>query len=136
VEPREARLLRNIEQHTKQKIRIAPIPSVRDLRVRQLDATRDAVRAAAESGTLDQYRTIAESLATDLDIVDIAAGAIRLVHEASNQGRNDEEDITPVAPPREDKPEFGKFKRGQKGGGKKGKFVHRKGPSKGKWKRT
>ena len=136
VEPREARLLRNIEQHTKQKISISPIPSVRDLRVRQLDATRDAVRAAAESGTLDQYRTIAESLATDLDIVDIAAGAIRLVHEASNQGRSDEEDITPVASPRDERPEFRKFKGGPKGGGKTGKFVHRKGPSKGKWKRS
>jgi ATP-dependent RNA helicase DeaD len=131
AEPREARLLRNIEQHIKQKIRIAPIPSVRDLRVRQLDATRDAVRAAAEKGQLDTYRGIAESLAADLDLLDIAAGAIRLVHESANSATGDEEDIAPVAPPREDKAGFGKGPR--KGGGKKGKFSHRKAAPKGKW---
>ena len=141
AEPREARMLRNIEQHTKQKIRIAPIPTVRDLRVRRLDATLEAVRAAAEEGKLDQYRTIAESLSADLDILDIAAGAIRLVHEASNEGRSDDEDIPAVPPPREERASFTKPKRGAPakgafGGGKKGKFTHRKGPAKGKWKRS
>ncbi len=141
AEPREARMLRNIEQHTKQKIRVAPIPTVRDLRARRLDATREAVRVAAEGDNLEQFRTLAESLAADIDILDIAAGAIRLVHEASNEGRGDEEDIAPVPPPREERPTYGKFKRGAPGkppaaGGKKGKFDHKKKPTKGKWKRS
>ena len=144
AEPREARMLRNIEQHTKQKIRVAPIPTVRDLKARRLDATRDSVRAAAEDGSLESYRMIAESLSSDLDLLDIAAGAIKLVHEASAAGKGEEEDIATVTAPREEAPAkyAGKFKRsygkGPKEGGykgKKGKFEHAK-PAKGKWKRS
>ena len=144
AEPRETRMLRNIEQHTGQKIRVAPIPTVRDLRARRLDATRDAVRAAAEDGSLESYRMIAESLATDLDILDIAAGAIRLVHEASSAGKGEDEDIVQMQPAREEPSSSsrGKFKRFAKGppkpgfGGKKGKFTHEKKAPKGKWKRS
>jgi ATP-dependent RNA helicase DeaD len=144
AEPRETRMLRNIEQHTGQKIRVAPIPTVRDLKARRLDATRDAVRAAAEEGPLDSYRMIAESLASDLDILDIAAGAIRLVHEASSAGKGEDEDIVAVQSPREETSTSSraKFKRFAKGsskpgpGGKKGKFTHEKRPAKGKWKRS
>jgi ATP-dependent RNA helicase DeaD len=140
AEPRENRMLRNIEQHTKQKIRVAPIPTVRDLRARRLDATRDAVRAASEDGSLDLYRGIAESLAGELDILDIAAGAIKLVHEASAAGKGEEEDIAAVPPPREEftpkgkgKPKFNPaFRKGgpdKPGKGKAGKFQHRRGKS-------
>jgi len=41
AEPREHRLLRNIEQLTKQKIDIAKVPTVADLRARRLESTRD-----------------------------------------------------------------------------------------------
>jgi ATP-dependent RNA helicase DeaD len=143
AEPREARMLRNIEQHTKQKIKLAPIPTVRDLKARRLDATRDAIRASAEDGSLDSYRMIAESLSADLDLIDIAAGAIKLVHEASAQGRGDEEDIAPVTPREEAtpaksgfKPRYGAKTRddGFKPGGKQGKFRHGKGKPQKKWK--
>ena len=42
AEPREHRLLRNIEQVTKQKIEIAQVPTVADLRARRLEVTRAA----------------------------------------------------------------------------------------------
>ena len=140
AEPRENRMLRNIEQHTKQKIRVAPIPTVRDLRARRLDATRDAVRAASEDGSLEIYRGIAESLSSELDLLDIAAGAIKLVHEASAAGKGEEEDIATVAPPREEFAAKGKgktkfnpaFRKGgpeKAGKGKAGKFQHRRGKS-------
>jgi ATP-dependent RNA helicase DeaD len=142
AEPRETRMLRNIEQHTKQKIKPAPIPTVRDLKARRLDATRDAVRAASEDGSLESYRMIAESLSEDLDLLDVAAGAIKLVHQASAQGRGDEEDIAPVSPKEEPVGSKAKFK-GRYAGrpgetsfgrGKKGKFQHGKGKPQKKWK--
>jgi ATP-dependent RNA helicase DeaD len=144
AEPRETRMLRNIEQHTKQKIKLAPIPTVRDLKARRLDATRDAIRASAEDGSLDSYRMIAESLSDDLDLIDIAAGAIKLVHQASAQGRGDEEDIVAVTPREETAPPpkarfKGKYsgkprEDGFKAGGKKGKFRHGKGKPQKNWK--
>ena len=114
AEPRETRMLRNIEQHTKQKIRTEQVPTVRDLKARRLDATRDSVRAAVEDGSLDQYRALVESLASELDIVDVAAAAVKLVHQATATG-SDEEEIVSVQPPRAD----------YAGPGKKGKFKHR-----------
>ncbi|MBA3340392.1 MAG: DEAD/DEAH box helicase, partial [Gemmatimonadaceae bacterium] len=101
AEARESRMLRNIEQHTKQKIRIEPVPTILDLRARRLEATRASLGVAAASGKLDQYRGIVESLAGELDLLDIAAAAVKLAHEASGAGNNDEEDIVLVRPPRE-----------------------------------
>ena len=56
AEPRENRMLRNIEQHTKQKIRVAPIPTARDLKQTPRSDFVTPVRAAAEEGSLDAYR--------------------------------------------------------------------------------
>ena len=101
AEPRESRMLKNIEQHTRQKIRIEPVPSVLDLRARQLEATQSAVRQAIEDGELDKYRAIVESLGEDFDVIDIGAAAVKLVHEASGKGGDGEEEIAVVQPPRE-----------------------------------
>ena len=46
AEPREHRLLRNIEQLTRQKIEVATVPTPMDVRARRLDLTRGALRAA------------------------------------------------------------------------------------------
>src|SRR6185312_1405179 len=40
AEPREHRLLKNIEAFTKQKIEIVPLPTVNDLQARRLELTR------------------------------------------------------------------------------------------------
>jgi ATP-dependent RNA helicase DeaD len=44
AEPREHRLLKNIERLTKQKITVAPLPTVADLQTRRLELTRASVR--------------------------------------------------------------------------------------------
>src|SRR3712207_8528715 len=44
AEPREHRMLRNIEFATKQKIEMAQVPTTADLRARRMDLTRAAVR--------------------------------------------------------------------------------------------
>ena len=47
AEAREHRLLRNIEQVTKRKIKIESVPTVHDLRARRLDLTRASLEEAA-----------------------------------------------------------------------------------------
>ena len=81
VEPREHRLLRNIESLTKQKIDVATVPTPMDVRARRLDMTRGALRAALEEGELDSYRVVTDVLASEFDPLDVAAAAVKLAHQ-------------------------------------------------------
>jgi ATP-dependent RNA helicase DeaD len=89
AEPREHRLLRAMEAATKQKIEVAPIPTVADLRARRLEITR---------GNLDHTRVVVEALANEFDIVDIAAAAVQLAHAAAG-GDGDDREIPAVMHP-------------------------------------
>ncbi|MBM4382385.1 MAG: DEAD/DEAH box helicase [Deltaproteobacteria bacterium] len=96
VEPREHRLLRNIQFATKHKIAVATLPTVNDLRNRRLELTRAALRDAVESGELDSFRKLVEDLASELDPLDVAAAAVKLAHQATHDeegARADEQDI-------------------------------------------
>jgi len=84
VEPREHRLLRNIQWATQQKIQTATIPTVADLRHRRLELTRASLREAVLAGDLDPFRSVVEELASELDLMDVAAAAVKLAHQASH----------------------------------------------------
>jgi ATP-dependent RNA helicase DeaD len=79
AEPREHRMLRNIEAATKQKIDIGTVPTVADLRTRKLEQLRDQVAKVLADEDLDRYRPLVEQLAEEHDVMDIAAAAIRMV---------------------------------------------------------
>src|SRR5258705_9445631 len=100
AEPREHRLLRAIETFTKQKIDIAPVPTVAELRARRLDITRASIRERILAGDLDDVRVVVESLAQEFDIVDVAAAAVKLAH-AAEAGEETERDIPAIAVPAE-----------------------------------
>lgn len=93
ADPREVRLLRNIEQLTKQKIASATVPTPMDVRARRLDLTKGALRAAVQAGGLEGFRSIAESLAAEFDALDVAAAAVRMAHEASEGDGAGEDDV-------------------------------------------
>ena len=97
AEPREHRLLRTIEQFTKQKIEVAAVPTVADLRARRLEVVAGSIRERLLAGDLDDVRVVIESLTDEFDIMDIAAAAIKLVHAAAS-GDGNEADI-PAIPP-------------------------------------
>jgi ATP-dependent RNA helicase DeaD len=78
AEPREHRLLRNIEFLTKQKIQIAAVPTVADLRARRIEVTKAALRETIVAGELDHFRAVVDSLAQDFDIMDVAAAAVKM----------------------------------------------------------
>jgi ATP-dependent RNA helicase DeaD len=90
ADPREHRFLRMIESAIKQKIDVRPLPSEADLEARRLEVTRDALRAQLDRGGLEGARQIVDALAPEFDVLDIAAAAIRLIHEAA--------ETTPVGP--------------------------------------
>ena len=99
AEPREHRLLRSIEAVTKQKIDVATLPSVADLRARRLEITRASLREQLAEGQLDDVRVVVESLAEEFDVVDIAAAAVKLAHQALGGDAERGEEVDVPAPP-------------------------------------
>jgi ATP-dependent RNA helicase DeaD len=96
VEPREHRLLRNIEAFTKQRIEIASVPTVADLRARRLERTKAVLRERIVAGGLDDVRGVVESLAEEFDVLDVAAAAVKMAQAAA--GSEGEEREGPAFP--------------------------------------
>ena len=91
VDPRERRLIRMIENLTKQPIEIAQLPTVQDLRAKRLEATRTALTDRIAAGDLEGVKVFVGSLAKDFDVADIAAAAIAMLHEAAHGDGTEEE---------------------------------------------
>lgn len=103
LDPREQRLLRTIEQHTKARVTVLPIPSVADLRARQLDRVRTSVEQVLRDGSLDEFKPLVERLSTHPP-AEVAAAALKLLVRA--QGGERQEQEIPALPLRH--PEFGR----------------------------
>ena len=82
VEPREHRLLRNIEAATHAKLEIAHLPTVADLRERRTELLRANLREALLGDGFDRYRGVVEPLTDEFDLVDIALAAVSLIEGA------------------------------------------------------
>ncbi|MEV1333114.1 DEAD/DEAH box helicase [Micromonospora costi] len=103
AEPREHRMLKTIERVTGQRIAIDTIPTVADLRTRRLELTQAALRESLLDDDLEPFRVIVESLTDEFDLMEVALAAVRLAHEATSPGADDEEEIpqVPLRGPRE-----------------------------------
>jgi ATP-dependent RNA helicase DeaD len=89
AEPRENRLLRNIERLTRQTIAMAQVPTVADLRAHRQELVKATLREEVMAGGLDSWRGLVESLADELDIMDVAAAAVKMV--AAREGGEEQE---------------------------------------------
>ena len=109
AEPRQHRLLKNIERVTKQHISIDKVPSVADLRTRRMELTRATLEESILEGGLDQFRVVVETLADEYDVMEVALAAVKLAHESSGAAA-DEEEIPEVnhRPERDDRDAKGK----------------------------
>jgi ATP-dependent RNA helicase DeaD len=98
AQPREHRLLRNIEDLTGQPIRVEAVPTVVDLRTRRLELLRASLREAIVADGFDPYRAVVESLAEEFDIMDVAMAAVQLAHaaEGGTAEREDAEEIPSI----------------------------------------
>lgn len=90
-EPREHRLLRNIEFLTKQKIDISTVPTPMDVKARRLDLTKGTIRELLLAGDLDGFRVVVETLAAEFDPMEVAAAAVRMAHEATSNEKADDD---------------------------------------------
>jgi ATP-dependent RNA helicase DeaD len=93
VEPREHHMLRNIERVTKQKIDVAKVPTVADLRTRRLELTRAALREAIVADDNEHFRVVIDALSDEFDLVEIAMAAVKLYHQATVGDGEEEQDI-------------------------------------------
>jgi ATP-dependent RNA helicase DeaD len=103
LDPREQRLLRTIEQHTKARVTVLPIPSVADLRAKQLDRVQAAVEQVLRDAPLDAFKQLVERLSAHPP-AEVAAAALKLLVRAQG-GERQEQDI-PAIPVRQ--PELGR----------------------------
>ncbi|MBY0246208.1 MAG: DEAD/DEAH box helicase [Nitrospiraceae bacterium] len=93
LDPREQRLLRSIEMHTKSKVVVAQVPSVADLRATRLERTKAAVKEILDAGELEPFLAVAEALAEAGRPIEVAAAAMKLIHRAQG-GEQSEQEIT------------------------------------------
>ena len=83
AEPREQRLLANIERLTRQPITIEKVPSVADLRAAQLEQTVNSIRESLAADDLEEYYPVLHALRGEADPRTIALAVVRLYHEAA-----------------------------------------------------
>lgn len=86
VAPREMRLLHEIERLIRKKIQPARVPSTGDIAARRLELTKEAISRAIGEGGLEPYLLAIEDLASDRDLAEVAAAALRLVFERDGSG--------------------------------------------------
>ncbi|TQN40814.1 ATP-dependent RNA helicase DeaD [Blastococcus colisei] len=91
AEPREHRMLKTIERVAGNPISVQTVPTVADLRARQLDLTRGALRESLLSDDLDRFRVVVETLADEFDLMEVALAAVKLAHESGGAADDDEE---------------------------------------------
>jgi ATP-dependent RNA helicase DeaD len=135
AEPKEQRLLSNIERLTKQKIAFEKVPSVADLRARQIEITITTIKEALEDDELDKYASVLDAL-SEVDLRQVALAAIKLTHAAT--GATVDEREIPDAMSRVERPgsstsKFGKPARGNERdrGNDRGIDRYDRGPSRG-----
>jgi ATP-dependent RNA helicase DeaD len=103
VETREHRLLRTIENVTKQTIEVRSLPTVADLKAKRLELTRASLRERILAGNLDDVRIVVQALAEEFDVLDVAAAAVKLAHAAVAGEDGEREAEIPAKPASDDR---------------------------------
>jgi ATP-dependent RNA helicase DeaD len=119
AEPRDRHQLRQIERVTRQPIAPGRVPTAADLRGRQLERTRDALRETIRAGGLEPFLAVLAPLADEFQAAAVAAAALALATKGQRPV-DDGPDIPEVESPRpqrDRRPEVPRFApRGRLGG--------------------
>jgi ATP-dependent RNA helicase DeaD len=97
VEPREHRLLANIERTVKVRLQVSQVPTVADLRERRLELLRANLREALLEDGHDRLRPVIEPLLEEFDVLDVALAAVGLAERAAAGDGDDDADIAPAS---------------------------------------
>jgi ATP-dependent RNA helicase DeaD len=95
VEPREHRLLRNIERVVGTRLDIGRIPTIADLRERRMELLRATLREQVLEDDHERYRAVLEPLADEFDLFDLALAAVSLA-DGAGRTEEDEREIVPA----------------------------------------
>ncbi|MFM8857227.1 MAG: DEAD/DEAH box helicase [Actinomycetota bacterium] len=116
AEPREQRLLSNIERLTKQKLPFEKVPTVEALRARQMELTTETLREALDGSDLEAFQSVLEELSEAYSLEQIALAAIKLTHDAE-QSSLEEVDIPDLSQRAErgSQQDRGRYDRGSRG---------------------
>lgn len=112
AEPSTRNRLRNIERLVGHKLDVADVPSVEDLRARQVELTVTAIKEKL-GDDVDQYHRVIHELSDVAELRDIALAAIKLVHESRNP--TNEESFIPAVAETKSKVGRGKGSKGSRG---------------------
>ena len=106
AEPREQRMLQNIERLTRQKITFAKVPTVEALRARQMELTIENIREAIAAGPYDDFDEIFDRLVSEHPLDVVAKAVIKLAHDAEQSTLEEEEipDLSHKAEGRNERP--------------------------------
>ena len=131
AEPREHRLLKNIERVTGQQIAVEKVPTISDLRNRRMELTlstlRESITEATSAGELDQFRVVVETLTDEFDVMEVALAAVKLAHEATSGSDDDQVEIPDASVPKKGAQTKGKSGKGKSDQTKPGKGAGHKG---------
>jgi len=127
VDPREQRLLRQIERITGQPIEMAPLPTEAALQAKRLGQMRSAIEERIKAGGLDAQRTFVASLAHDADVMDVAAAVVSLLQDGGEEDAEETEVAESTERPGRDSRERG----GREYGGRDRDRGDRGGPERG-----
>jgi len=106
LEPREQRLLKNVERVTRQPIPLAQLPTLVDVRARKRELTRAAVeQVLAAPAQWEPFQPVVDALASQAELASVAAAALSALHAALHPGEADEPELelpppSPAAPAR------------------------------------
>lgn len=81
VTPREMRWLREIERLIRKRIKPARVPTAGDIAARRLELTKESITRAIREGGLESYLMAVEDLASDGDLTQVAAAALKVAME-------------------------------------------------------
>jgi ATP-dependent RNA helicase DeaD len=97
VEPRESRLLKNIERTIKIRLELAQVPTTADLRERRLELLSASLREQMLEDGIDRYRAVVESLAEEFDVLEVALAAVSLADQSTGRDGADEGEIATLS---------------------------------------
>lgn len=114
AEPREQRLLSNIERLTKQKLPFEKVPTVEALRARQMELTTETLREALISDDLGAFQSVLDELGEEFTVEHVALAAIKLTHDAE-QSSLEEVEIPDLSQRSERDAKFDRNRRSDRG---------------------
>jgi ATP-dependent RNA helicase DeaD len=77
IEPKERRLLRDIEKLTRQRVDLLSLPTTQELEARRGAQLKEELKEILEGGGLERYRQLVEVLTKDIPLEDLAAAALK-----------------------------------------------------------